>query len=202
MKPADWQRAQSYHQSLTADYGLGTARSVGWVDAQDQYRRFEVLVQLADLNHCQVLDAGCAYADMKLFLDQHFSGVRYLGIERSELFVDYARHRLAYDTEATIIQGDVFEMLLPQSDYVLASGLMSYVLEDQSVYFNLIRKLFYASRKGLAFNMLNKRYYRQNDHLTAYLVEDVYLHCATLTRRLAIRQDYSDKDFTVYLYHV
>ena len=77
-------------------------------DTESQLSRFSILAQIANLNHCSVLDAGCGHADLSAYLRKIYPEVRYYGIEQIPEFLDIAVQRYGKLTDIMLYQGDFY----------------------------------------------------------------------------------------------
>jgi trans-aconitate methyltransferase len=189
-----------YHRHRIAEFQHGTVESLGWRNAHSQQARYQTLIKAGDLNDATVLDAGCGYGDLKAFLDQHFSGFDYIGIDQMPEFIAEARKRYEGIERTTFYQTDFSTAGLPQVDYVIASGVLGYRCKDDSFYTGMIDKLYNSARIALAFNMLDKSHFPQHDLLVGHDQEEILTLCRVLSPRVECFNDYLEDDFTVMMY--
>lgn len=188
-----------YHHERMEKFGAGTTRALGWKTEANQQKRFEVLSQIGDMNGLSVLDVGCGHGDLRGFLHQKYPDLRYAGIDQMEEFLDVAIERYGSLPETAFYLGDIWTAELPNMDYVLACGLLSYRNSQTGFIYRMIEKLFSSARLGLGFNLLKKV-----DHpgglLVAYDPEKILSFCKDLTPKVALREGYTEDDFTVLMY--
>ena len=187
-----------FHRRRIAEYGAGSPGALGW-HPEGQQVRFQILSQIADLAHCSVLDVGSGYADLYPFLKQRFVGVRYHGIEQMAELLAVAQARYDQAPGLTLSQGDFLSAPLPLSDYVLASGALSYRRREPRFVHQAIERLFAACRRGLGFNLLDWEP-PGGGPLAAYVPADIVAFCQTLAPRVVLRENYWQGDFTVFVY--
>ena len=187
-----------YHRQRIREYGPGSPGALGW-QPDGQQIRFEVLAQIGDLAHCSVLDVGCGYADLYPFLQQHFVGVQYYGIEQMPELLDLARARYPHAPGFTLATGDFLRMPLPLSDYVLASGSLNYRHRNPDFIFQAIATLYKSCRLGLGFNLLCWEPVGGGP-LSAYDPATIVAYCQTLAPNVKLVEGYRDGDFTVFMY--
>jgi hypothetical protein len=81
------------------------------------------------------------------------------------------------------------------------SGIFNHRLSDND---GFLRRMLAASfdvcRKGVAANMTTRYVDYQDAYLYYFSPEDVFRLAQTLTRRVALRQDYPLHEFTIFLY--
>ena len=189
-----------YHNNLSRKFEQGDVRNLGWSNSTTQQLRFTMLSQLADFDNCSVLDAGCGYADLCVFLKNKYPSCRYYGIDQIPEFILKALQDYGNMKDVVLFQGD-FEMAsLPILDYTLASGLLSYKNSNPLYVFEMIQKLFVGCRLGLAFNLLSKEP-ENNSLLNAYDKNMIFSFCKTLTPNCSLHDDYLENDYTIFMYH-
>jgi 2-polyprenyl-3-methyl-5-hydroxy-6-metoxy-1,4-benzoquinol methylase len=152
MNSTDSQRILHFYKDSLAEYGSHDARSVHWSDPQGQEIRFRVLSQIANLNGQNVLDVGCGLGDLLTFFEKNKTTISYTGIDIIPEFIESAKEQHPYAR----FELKNIEHMTETFDYVLASGALSFKVENNNeYYFGIIKKMFSLSKKGLAFNMLN-----------------------------------------------
>ena len=189
-----------YHKERIAAYGEGNAHALGWKTQEGQKARFEVLAQIGNMHNCSVLDAGCGYGDLCIFLNKQFYGLRYIGIELEDEFLTQAMERCSSIPETAFFTGDVAKAELPFTDYILASGLFNYPNSDPDYPFKTITKLFRNCRIGFGFNLLAKTN-DANGFLVTYEPETIMIFCKSLSSHVVLKEGYYENDFTVMMYH-
>ena len=180
-----------YTQSLQR-YGT-RAEAVHWNSKASQYLRFDILLSmLKDVQDATVVDAGCGFADLYLYLQEKGKPPHsYTGIEIMEPMAEEARKR----TGCEIIVGDVLQDALIEADYYICSGAMNILTRDETRLF--IRRCFEASRRGFIFNIL-----KGEDESLVYNYfqpEEIAAIARELGAGFQIRDDYLPRDFTVLL---
>jgi len=200
MKLIEKARMIHFHRHRQERFSVGTVEALGWKHVQSQQKRFEMLAAIGNLNGCEILDPGCGYGDLLLFLDRHFENIGYLGIELLPEYVKTAARRFAQRANTGFVIADFSKMALPAVDYALASGAFGYKSEDENYYFGTIRKLFETARKGIGFNMLDKEKFPSHPLLTGHDKRVVLAFCRSLSAKMKVIEDYLDDDFTVFVY--
>lgn len=189
-----------YHRHRIAEFQNGTVESLGWRGERSQQIRFQVLAKVGNLSGKTILDVGCGYGDLKAFLDQHFYGFDYIGIDQMPEFIDEARKRYVGVERTAFYQTDFSTAELPQADYVIASGVLGYRCKNDGFYTAMIAKLYNSARIALAFNMLDKSRFPQHDLLVGHDREEILALCRVLSPRVECFNDYLEDDFTVLMY--
>lgn len=187
-----------YHQGRIHRFGKDASRALGWKTPEGQSARFDVLCSIADMSHASVLDAGCGHGDLRAFLNEKFTGTRYLGIDQIEAFLDIAVEKYGHLPDTSFFSGDFSEAELPVTDYILACGALSYRNSDPGFAFRTIKKLFDSCRLGFAFNMLAKVESAEGI-LVSYNPQRVLTYCKSLTPDVELKEGYYEEDFTVMM---
>ena len=200
MNPIDRATIVSFHKDRIADFGAGTPEALGWLTADSQRRRFEMLAEIGDLNDCTILDVGCGHGDMRAHLGEKFPRLRYAGIEQMEPFLQVAVERYGDLPDTVFYQGDFSTAVLPEFDFVLASGALGYRSNEPDFVLHMITRLFACSSIGFGFNMLRRVPHPQGV-LAAYEPDFIVAHCRELTSRVELHEGYLQDDFTVFMYH-
>lgn len=188
-----------YHRHRIQEFS-GTVKSLGWKAEECQLKRFEVLVQVADLNGCSIMDVGCGRGDLKGFLDQRASGFAYIGVDQMPEFIGEAKKQYGHLADTYFYQNDFSVAELPAVDYVIASGALGYRSVNQDYYRQMIARMYASANYALAFNMLDKAAFPDHPLLTGHDMEEIVDYCRTLSSRVELIQGYLDDDFTVFIY--
>lgn len=178
----------------------GTVRALGWRGPESQQKRFDVIKEVGDMNGATVLDVGCGHADLKAYLDLHFRGFHYIGIDQMPEFMSEARARFGDQPNTTLCQSDFTRVDLPTVDYVIACGVLNYRCKNPGFYFDMIRRMFDAADKALAFNMLDVENFPDHPLLLGHNCEEVTEFCRSLTPHVTVIRGYVDDDFTLFLH--
>ncbi len=189
-----------YHNDRIHDFAEDY-KKLGWKERKSQVLRFEALVEGFDLNYSSVLDVGCGYADFKPFLDKQFSKVSYTGIDIVPDFANEAARRFANDRLANVIQGDFYTTSMTEVDYVFCCGALCYRNSDPDFPYKMIRKMFYTSRKGIAFCMLDNELFPKHPVLTGFEKKKIIKYCKSLTHKVLMDDNYLLDDFTIKMLH-
>ncbi len=186
-------RIASYYASLIRLYGDGP-RACDYGKVEFQNIKFRVLSEVLPLTRKSVLDVGCGFADFADFLQLHFDGVSYHGVDITPAMVEAARlrHPQLDITQKDILQND------PGGPYdlVTANGIF-YLLGDdaENVMYRLIARMYDLSREAVAFNTLSLTC---TDPQPGEFYADprkTFAFCQTLTPYVRLRADVSSARF-------
>lgn len=179
------------------------AESLGWQSSEKQHQRFDVLCQVGDLEGKSVLDVGCGFGDLLDNLKAKGLHVDYHGIDVMEHFVDVARKRHPdgkfWVFDARDKRPADFH---PPFDYVFASGLLGLHVGDDSEYARtMLTRMFEWCRIGVAANMISTYVDYMEDYLAYTNPEEIFAFCKkNLTWKVALRHDYMQYEFSLFLY--
>lgn len=170
-------------------------RGVKWASVESQFLRFKILCEIAsDIFNSKILDVGCGMGHLVDYLiTNQFSG-EYKGIDIVDQMILLAKQRHpSYQFETN----DIDSIQMCSYDYVLASGLFSFV--DFQQIKTLIRSLFSYTKNGLAFNCLSSLAPSKEQGLSYQTPTEIYEFCKTITQNVTLRQEYLPHDFTIYM---
>ncbi len=195
--PEDKDRLINFYSANLEHHGPNSTASLYWSDLYEQQKRFEVLCQERDLNGKKILDYGCGLGDFYGFLKKKYKNFSYIGIDVVPNFIMEAR--LKYPM-AKFEVSDIGEVKRDSFDYVLASGVFSFKIDNyEKVYFSKIKKMYEVAREGVAFNMLNKECHPDNELFATYYIKDVEEYCKGFIEEVVVNNGYMKEDFTVFL---
>ena len=196
-----------HYEALLKRYGP-SARAVQHSDREQQLKRFEILFEMAPDMH-SVLDVGCGLGDMAQFMKQRFEHLSYVGVDLVQPFIDYA-NSLQLQGNVHFTRLDIQTEPLPGGqDYVLLSGVFNNIMSDnESFMLQTLKKMFYASTRGIAFNSLSTYVDYQADNLYYTDPGKVFAFCKSeMSPKVVLRHDYQLKEntvpfeYTIYVYH-
>ncbi|MFC1963390.1 class I SAM-dependent methyltransferase [Chloroflexota bacterium] len=198
MKPDEKGETIRRYEERLLKYGVST-KTIGWRDKEQQYRRFDILSEIGNLNSCSILDIGCSFGDFYEFLKLRGLNVKYTGYDISSKLLEVAKKRYP---EATFEVSDILEQSTKKIfDYVVSSGVFNARLSDNEEFLKaMITRCFELCISGVAINMTSNYVDYHDEGLYYYSPEKVFTFCKTLTKRITLRHDYMPYEFTVYLY--
>ena len=198
---AEERKVLDFYAQRWEQYGYDT-RSLGIGSRESQEIRFRVLTEIGDLANASLLDVGCGFGDLFLYLAQRGIPVRYTGLDIQPAFIEEARRR---HPEGEFFCADI-EYFEPKRapDYVLISGTFNVKFrEDQEAWiFRMLRRMFAMAKRGVGINMLST--YSDPGHHREDMFycspERAFAEAHAITRWVALRHDYLPHDFTLYLH--
>lgn len=188
---------QKYHRDRILKFGHDSSRALGWTTSESQKARFDAISELiGDLTDKTLLDVGCGHGDLRGYFGDKFPGLKYSGIEQVDSFLDIAVERYGHYPYTSFYSGDFFNAAIPEIDYVVACGALSYRSNDTDYIFKAIRKLFENCREALVFNFLNK-IESEEGILVAYDPKVILAYCKTLSNNVVFKEGYYEGDCSV-----
>ena len=191
-------RIADYYECLIEKYGHDP-RACDYGRAESQRTKFLVLSEVMPLANCSLLDVGCGFADFATFLQGHFAGLRYSGIDLCSGMVSEAqRNHPDLDFRIANISDAAFDRTY---DVVAANGIF-YLLGEQAwpMMRQMIERMYALAKSAVAFNSLSS--WATNQERGEFYADPLQTvdFCRRLTPWVVLRHDYHPRDFTIYLY--
>ncbi len=204
--------ARRHLESLIEKYGI-SYKSLEWNSTESQFKRFEILCEVADLNGKSVLDVGCGFAHLFDYLVDNEICAEYSGMDIVPKMIELAQSRWGH---LDLFCGDIRAMdtLRKKYDYVLASGILT-KMESVANVTKSIRNMFSLCRRGVAFNTVSIYSFTLRNYEEKTGLGDIFYHyvdqlwanpselfdfCMTITPHVVLRHDYRHNDLTIYMY--
>jgi SAM-dependent methyltransferase len=194
------EQAIAWYAGKVREYGFDH-RGLGFRTRSSQQKRFEALEELGDFEGASILDVGCGFGDLLVYLQGRGVRCRYTGLDACEPMIEHCRERFAQD-QGRFVVGDAlgFEPG-DRYDYVVASGLFG--LDAPGAHDRIrptLEKLFEWSRIGAAANFLSTRSPHPVEN-RVYVDPCKALEAAfSLTPAARLNHAYLPNDFTLYVY--
>tara|TARA_Y100000588_G_C13845330_1_gene749550 strand:+ start:155 stop:763 length:609 start_codon:yes stop_codon:yes gene_type:complete len=180
---------QHGNSPLASDYG----------SRESQNTKFRVLSEAVDYSGKSILDIGCGFASFSSYLEEHFKGVQYHGVDIAPSVIKEANKQFP---QHRIECRDILKHPPDRRyDIVTANGIF-YLVQDEPEEFmrRMIAAMYSFCDEAVAFNTLSvwADYINENEFYAdpSRIVD----FCRSLTTRIILRHDYMAHDFTVYLY--
>jgi SAM-dependent methyltransferase len=180
------------------------SRSLGW-SKSSQELRFEALKQMAEIRGKSLLDVGCGFADLFIYLkNANLLPSKYVGIEPFEPFYKISKENLKEDSTASLFCCDIENFSFEENfDFVVAIGICNLKIEDNYQYlFDLIDRMILFS-SDLVFvsvlsNSASKELQILNQDLSFYFDENrISTHLERLGHAFTIHKDYLPHDMFI-----
>jgi trans-aconitate methyltransferase len=191
-------RMSEDYEEAFKKYGPGP-KALLWWDYHSMAIRFRELVKEIPVSNKTILDAGCGMGDLLPYLYAKAPHFRYLGVDRSEKFIEIAKQR--YEGHRFKV-GDPFSRAEEMFDVVLSSGVMNGNVDNWlAKRKKMIKALWEQTGEVLAFNMAGGLKPIKHDSLIAYAdAQEIFDYCRMMSRRVVLKTDYLEKDFTVVMF--
>ncbi|MCX6232340.1 MAG: methyltransferase domain-containing protein [Bacteroidetes bacterium] len=168
---------------------------------QKQNVRFNVIKEIGITNNDSILDVGCGFGDLYKYLKEaiNFEG-KYTGIDITPDFIEVCKS--LYPTLDFRVLDIIEENTIEQWDYVVLSGTLNINIGEKHWEFvkSMINTMFKLSKKGVSVDFVS--IYGDNRHENIFRADpgEVFSFCKTLSKRVALRNDYLPWEFCVYLF--
>jgi len=194
--------ATDYYEEKLKKYGP-TFQSVDWNSKESQELRFDQLIKVIDKSddNFSILDYGCGYGALYLYLKSKFPKFYYYGYDASDAMIEKAIS-LNSNTQCNWFSDPIN---LIKTDYVVASGLFnvkqSYHHDEWNEYaIDTLLSLNTLAVKGFAFNLLTKYSEKVRMKNNLFYADPLYFfdYCKkNFSRNIALLHDYSLYEFTI-----
>lgn len=187
------------YQKTFLKYGP-TFKALQWKDEKAAFLRYENLIKDLEFEGKKIVDVGCGFGDIILFIRKKAKNFRYIGIDIVPEFIKEAKKRYP---EGEFIVGD-YHRKIKKADIILCSGVLN--RKSKNPYrerFKEIEFLFSFAQKALAFNMAGSFPQPENlPHLKVYYADALKIlrFCLGLSGKVVFRSDYHPKDFTITIF--
>ncbi|MHB1126368.1 MAG: class I SAM-dependent methyltransferase [Bacillota bacterium] len=170
-----------------------------WNSRESQYKRFEVLLKVDNLNGQSVLDVGCGTADLFLFLLDQKINCDYFGCDLVPEFITEARKK----TPGGFFLGNFLSIDFNRKfDYVLCSGMLNYLGGGYTEAFASLDKMVDLATRGIAVNFRSALH--QSVGVQSLLSYDPFqvmdYSNAKYGKRFLLDHSYLPHDFTLFSY--
>jgi|688.fasta_scaffold326270_4 SAM-dependent methyltransferase len=185
-----------FYNDFLLSTSINSPESVAWSNRESQYTRFDALFQIGVTENDSILDLGCGLGHMVDYLEQkNFSTKNYNGVDINPSYIIYAIQRKPGVNFST---GEIFD-IQDKYDYILGSGVFTVRMPLDEI-FSAIDASLNISKKGVAFNFLNKEYL-DIPEFNSFVPEEFYALIKKRYTKTKLVLDYlGNEDFTVYIY--
>lgn len=187
------ERQKKIYKKLFAEH-KESHRSLHWSSTENQKKRFDILMEIGDLNRKKILDIGCGMGDFFGHLRQKDIRADMTGYEIVEEFLNVAkrRHPLCRFKPINLSRSAPHEKF----DYVFSSGVFAF--GNMTFFETMVKKAYTSSRIGYGFNI----YDSQEDDRFMSISK---LQIERFLRRLkpsdiVFKEGYLENDLTVFVY--
>jgi len=185
----------NHYTELYKKFGSKPA-AIGWAKGK-QNIRFNAITEIGELKDSSVLDVGCGFGDLSLFLKKRKLQVKYTGVDINQKFIELPKKKYPKTTSATRdIETNLFTK---KFDWVFAIGSTNQ--SGSYKYINtLLTEMFRCCKKGIAMDFLSTYVdFKKSGNFHAS-PEKVFQIAKRISKRVVIRHDYLPFEFCVYIY--
>ena len=174
--------------------------SLGWCKGK-QNIRFKALTK--NIKQGKLLDFGCGFGDLAIYLDNFNIGVEYHGCDIMEKFLSIAEKN---NPEKNFFLKELGQPLVGDYDHIVASGVFNFLYskeknEHKSFTYKTIENLFECSNKSLSIDFqspfvdftLPDAYHQDINDLINFISKK-------LTRRFKLDHSYMPYEFCIHIF--
>lgn len=173
-------------------------KSLGWLNGR-QAIRFSALTSIGNMNKKRILDLGCGFGDLYLFLKKNHILFSYLGIDINPKIIQIAKKKYPHAKFLTCdIRNENFEGMF---DYVIISGVFNHSKTTSYKFIeNVLSKAFHHCKKGVAVDFISNYVDHKTRHTFYASPEKIFQISKKLTKSVALRSDYMPFEFAMFLF--
>lgn len=203
LSAGDASHLKKFYKNEFTIYG-DSHSSVRYASKESQWKRYDILTQISNLQNKSILDYGCGTGHLLEYLNEKAIVINdYIGVDILPEFLQVAKEKFP---SATFLES-LFDCNRP-FDFGIVSGTFNDTLSDNRNFWQqAISELFISCREGIAFNLMSKYVDYENPNLfyesPSYVLDFVKKN---LSPFVTIRHDYLCKvdsvpyEFSVYVY--
>jgi len=182
-------------------------RSLGWGCKEDQLERFRVVLEQCKPSGKTLMDIGCGFSDLYVYLKEHTVKFNYIGVDFVPVFIEFCKKNFS---DQKFYLSNIMRQTetLPKADIVVSLGTINFKLENDlnfkySKYF--ITKAFDLAKEMLCVDFLSKYRipeYPKEDFVYYHSPEDVFKFATSLTNNVRLLHNYKaipQKEFMIIL---
>jgi len=183
---------------LAKKYGYDV-KSLHLPTKERQELSFKAIMESVDLNNKTILDVGCGFGDLVLFLNRQSIFVNYTGIDISDEIVKIGKKENPEVTDKLYVMN--INDVVDKYDYVIISGMFNLKIDDNwSFIKSTLKKAFELCKEGVVFNLISTYVDYKEKHLFYVDPCDIFKYCKTLTKWVNIKYDYNDYEYTISMF--
>jgi cyclopropane fatty-acyl-phospholipid synthase-like methyltransferase len=187
-------KVRNFYNKRLAKIG-NDIKSIGWGSKKNQFLRFELLTRNINLNKKKILDFGCGFGDLYIFLKKKFKYINYNGYDISNAIILNNKNKFSKIN----FFGEI--KLIEKYDYIICSGVFSLRTKYTKFYFiKLINFLFARTHKGLMINFLSKKTKHKLKKNYYYSTKEIINFTSKFENcKILVYENYSLDEFTIHL---
>ena len=182
-------------------YGLSN-EGLGWGKKERSNLRFKILIDNWDLNGTSILDWGCGFGGLYLFLiKSNIKNFEYTGIDINETFIEAAKKRFPSEN-CHFENRDIIEdpYVFNSFDYAFVSGSFNDFRTNKYVFFeNIFSALNLITRKGISMNFLSNHAEIKYPHASYFDASKILNIAYKISHNIILRNDYMPYEFSILI---
>jgi SAM-dependent methyltransferase len=205
MREQDIAETQARYQKRWVAYGYDP-RTLGW-NKDCQWVRFEAVLEgLRPDDFNSILDVGCGFGDLLIYLRHCGWKGRYVGVDLVPQLIDEARRVHSEDAGSEFVCADVAQFMSNQSfDLVVAIGMFNHRISQGNLEFigETMEKMWTLSLRAVVCDFLcsSADPQRREPRLYYASVGEIFTLAARYSRRVMIHHAYMPFEFQVKIWH-
>ena len=189
-----------YYLQLFKKHGV-SPKSLGW-DKGKQFLRFDQLTKYNAFEGCSFFDVGCGFGDFATYLKRKsgWEGIKYLGIDLIDEFIETAKDLHKEDNFRFII-GDFLQTNFEEKfDYVLSSGIFNLKNNCENHYDMIkiyIEKMLSYCKRSVSIDFLSDQVDFMLDHTSHSNPSKILSIAYEFSKNVSLSNDYFPFEFTL-----
>ena len=190
------------HQSILKHYTKlykkfgQTPASIGWTKGKQDIR-FNAVIEIGKLKNSSILDVGCGFGDLLLFLNKKKLQVKYTGIDINQKFISICKKK--YPKSIFQVRDIETRPFKKKFDWVFAIGTTNHSGSYKYIE-RLLAEMFKCSKKGIVMDFLSTYVDFTKPGNFHASPEKIFKIAKKLSKRVIIRHDYLPFEFCVFIY--
>ncbi|OGI25062.1 MAG: hypothetical protein A3J76_02405 [Candidatus Moranbacteria bacterium RBG_13_45_13] len=180
----------------------GSIKSLMWNSYASAVIRYREITKDINFNDKTILDVGCGFGDIIPFIAAKSTVFQYTGIDLTKEFIEEAKKRYP---DYSFMAENYFKRPFPKKfDIILCSGALNgnYGKGTTETRKQAIKTMFDRCKIAVAFNMAGSMSPTSKKNSIIYYADsmEILKYCATLSKRLILRNHYHPRDFTIIIF--
>lgn len=166
---------------------------------------YEVLTSQYDFTNKKVLDIGCGFGELNLYITNRVGegAYTYKGIDVSESVLDEAKKHFS-GTSISFVHGEFLDYPFTEEfDYGILAGALNYPVkgDNYEYVYEMMKKALSLCKDGIAFDFLSDRVDYRYEHAFYYNPMKILEIAYGFSRRVMLRNDYFPFEYSVFVWN-
>lgn len=196
-----------YYSQAFEQHGA-TPQGLAWDNQENLNKRYEVMYDIVKYYNASILDFGCGYCGFYEWILKNKKTIKYTGLD-----INLESLEVAYKNNPNLklwhldIHDPKFSFDgINNWDYIICNGTFTVkgpLTQEEMTNFmcSTLEKLWTKTNRGIAFNCMSKILDFERDDLFHVSFDELSMWVYdNLSSKFTIRQDYSLREFTMYVY--